>query len=433
MGQYYTYDETFPIIKRLIHTIFLRDSRGDPRFFVSREKIVIGFLRDSDGQIIADAAWSQYQNVQSTQRTYRSRAALVGNMVDMFSKEYDEGNPELRAEFYREDAGPHKAFQPLHPRVFAHSEQRSINAGLQLLLTDRNAPVAALAIHPDGDLIAAGGHDRYVRVWSLQRRRQIAVLRGHSYLIRSLTFNRDGTLLVSSSGDGDVRVWDVSKRTSLHTLHCDAGWAQAVAIHPDERTILTTYEDGGLRIWRTANESVAYMQHAHQGTATCLAVGSNGHMLATGGQDRLVYLWGLSPLPERRRELRGHQDVVRVLAFSPNGLQLASGGDDGRVQLWDVESGTLIATLDEDSEGCGIGRVSALSWLPDEATLAVGTLNRMIYLWSPTLHSIIRQLRGHVAGVNAMVLHPDGRRLISGSFDTTIRIWDVTHKDLSRL
>ncbi len=429
MGQFYTYDETFPIIKRLIHTIFLRDWHNDPRHLVTREKIVIGFLRDSVGQVIADAAWAeyhhQYADTPQERRPYRSRATLVGNMVDMFSKEYDEGNPELRAEFHRADAWPHKAFRPYRPQAPAVSEQRSINAGLRLMLTDSSAPVAALAAHPEGDLIAAGGRDRYVRIWSIRRRRQVTVLRGHAYSITALAYSADGRNLFSGSGDGDIRTWDTIRRTALHTLHRDSGWVHGLVIHPRHSVLFASYDNGELCGWRTDTGKSFDVQSAHRGAATCVALDARGQVLASGGQDRLIYLWDSNPSLQRRRELRGHHDVVRALAFSPDGRCVVSGGDDGRVRLWDVQSGEMLASLDEDGFGRRLDRISALAWLADGATVVIAARNRTIYLWCPSERIIVGRRRGHVAGVHALVIQPLGGQLISGGFDCTIRLWDA--------
>lgn len=429
MGQFYTYDETFPIIKRLIHAIFLRDWHNDQRHLVTREKIVIGFLRDPVGQVVADAAWAAYQHqyaeIPQERRPYRSRAALVGNMVDMFSKEYDEGNPELRAEFHRADAWPHKAFRPYRPQAPAVGEHRSINAGLRMMFSDPSAPVAALAAHPEGDLIAAGGRDRCVRIWSIRRRKQVAVMQGHGYSITALAYSADGKYLFSGSGDGDIRMWDTTRRAALHTLHRESGWAHGLAVHPRPSVIFASYDNGELCGWRTDTGKIFDVQSAHRGAATCVALDTRGQLLASGGQDRLIYLWDSTPSLQRRRELRGHHDVVRALAFSPDGQRLVSGGDDGRVRLWDVQSGEPLALLDEDGLGRRLDRISTVAWLTDCATVVIGARDRMIYLWCPSEHAIVGRRRGHVAGVHALVIQPLGGQLISGGFDCTIRLWDA--------
>jgi WD40 repeat protein len=70
------------------------------------------------------------------------------------------------------------------------------------------SPVFAIALHPEGKVLAAGSQDGVVSTWDLDRRELVAQLRGHQDYVHALSFSPDGTLLVSGSGDGTVRTWD---------------------------------------------------------------------------------------------------------------------------------------------------------------------------------------------------------------------------------
>lgn len=65
----------------------------------------------------------------------------------------------------------------------------------------------ALAASPDGRLLAAGGADKVIRVWSLTADQLLLELRGHTLPIQSLAMLRDGRSLASGSADGSVRWW----------------------------------------------------------------------------------------------------------------------------------------------------------------------------------------------------------------------------------
>ena len=55
----------------------------------------------------------------------------------------------------------------------------------------------------------------------------------------------------------------------------------------------------------------------------------------------------------------------------------------------------------------------------------------MICIWdADTLLPIGEPLRGHSSIVNSIAFSPDGRHIISGSFDHTVRIWDLELKQM---
>lgn len=64
-----------------------------------------------------------------------------------------------------------------------------------------------------------------------------------------------------------------------------------------------------------------------------------------------------------------------------------------------------------------------IAWRPDGQVLAVAAGNEVV-LYTSTLQEILH-LEGHTDVVNSMSWSTDGRRLASGSDDTTVRIWDV--------
>jgi WD40 repeat protein len=69
--------------------------------------------------------------------------------------------------------------------------------------------ITSLAISPNGSLLASGAEDKTIVIWSVQERRQIKVLEGHSAGINSLSFSSDGNYLYSGSSDGTVITWNM--------------------------------------------------------------------------------------------------------------------------------------------------------------------------------------------------------------------------------
>jgi WD40 repeat protein len=150
-----------------------------------------------------------------------------------------------------------------------------------------------------------------------------------------------------------------------------------------------------------------------------LAFAPDGAMLACSTADRNFWLWN----PATGEEIgvwRGEREhPVYALAFSPDGRLLASSEYGGTVKLWDVATRTLHSTLT-----AAVGEADALVFSPDGGTLAV-TVDRAIQLWDVATGNLVTRLQGHEGKVRCLAFAPDGTRLASGSYDRTVRLWDM--------
>ncbi len=67
--------------------------------------------------------------------------------------------------------------------------------------------VKALAIAPNGKVLASGGNERVIKLWDLATQTEICTLTGHTEYVKALAFSPDSKLLVSGSLDDTLKIW----------------------------------------------------------------------------------------------------------------------------------------------------------------------------------------------------------------------------------
>ena len=351
------------------------------------------------------------------------------------------------------------------PRVFAARTYQN-----------RTGPTGVTAISPDGKRLAVLGDKHAILVLDAQNGQTLAVLQGHRSAIVSLTFSPDGAWLVSGGRDRVGMLWDVAGGRRLALLDGHRGTVRTAAFAPNGKLLATGGADKRILIYDLppTGSSVTELRErtvleGHRGAVSCLAFSHDSRLLASGSDmvtrkaPAEVKLWELAAGKQIASWI-DHTGDVAALAFHPTRPVLVSGGADPGFRVWDLDArkpilfrptqsavislaftggGTELLTgsvgrtlLAWDTESWReqlrfVGHTGAVTKLcvlagTQGAPILSASADRSLRSWSMTAAAVRgTRFAGHESWVTALVLTPDGKKLISGSWDGTVRVWDV--------
>src|SRR3954452_17212384 len=160
------------------------------------------------------------------------------------------------------------------------------NAAEQVLRFHDDA-VNAVVLFKDGRVATAGADGR-IAIWTAGNAQPDVVLEGHTAPIAALAVSPDGTTLASASWDQTVRLWPLAggapRVLDGHTQNVNG-----VAFAPDGRTLVSVSYDQSLRIWPLAGASSPVVV-AMPAPLNAVAIGSDGEIAAGGADGRLYFL-----------------------------------------------------------------------------------------------------------------------------------------------
>jgi WD40 repeat protein len=290
--------------------------------------------------------------------------------------------------------------------------------------------IRALALSPDGTLLAALGWNQSVALWDVGSQRMMVDLVSDQHPVYCVAFSPDGLTLATGNKDGTLTFWDTDTWQKRRELAMNPSGTCCLAFSIGRKILASGYFDGEIALLDQGCGQVRTRFLGHKGV-TCLALSPDGWLLASGGSNGAVRLWETES-GHLVRELSSQRDAVSAVAFSADGKSLASARwACGEVKVWDVATWRERLSLNTPDLVA-----SSLVFSSDNQTLAAGSgLNisggagsGVIVLWDLTIGCERARLKGHANWVSCLGLSADGSLLASGGMDGSIRLWDIAPK-----
>ncbi|WP_069472735.1 nSTAND1 domain-containing NTPase, partial [Candidatus Marithrix sp. Canyon 246] len=291
----------------------------------------------------------------------------------------------------------------------------SLFSGQAVTEWETPAAVWALAASSDGKLLATGGDDKNITLWEVATGKKITTLEGHKERISSLAFSPDDKLLASSAYDNTATIWDLDTGKSLHKLRAHSNHVQKVVWHPNGELVATASSDKSVRLWNVKSGKNVRMLLGHKNKVFGIKFIDNGRYLVSASDDRSLRIWHTKS-GVTVRILQGHTSgVINVDSYAD---KIFSASTDGLVIAWnsDLAPQKMLNLADKPSS-------TAIA--PNGESVAVGFANGKLSLYSLPDTKLLWEKSRHAKKVKRLSFSADSRWLASGSFDKTVKLWEV--------
>lgn len=242
------------------------------------------------------------------------------------------------------------AWSPTNQHLVSGSDKslRFFDAKSALLLaparTAHTAPITSLAWSgAAGHLVVSGSLDTRAIVWETQQFWPQAVFLGHTAPINALSCLPNSAIIASASQGGLVRVWQAGTLQELHGAYQD-GQVPLHGVSFAGNQLAVCRHDGQVSVWNnglTCSHMVGKQCtdaplrfQAHTAPVRAIAWSPDASLLATGGDDGVVSVWGKNGL---RRAQASLSHPVLSICWEPTGRAMATASGN-TITIWTVST-----------------------------------------------------------------------------------------------
>ena len=267
-------------------------------------------------------------------------------------------------------------------------------------------------------------------------------------IITSLSWMENGINLGIGLPDGIIQLWDINKKIKIREIFAHnnrvscLSWNNNILSSGSKDRYIKNFD---IRIKVPEISKIK----KHKQEVCSLKYSIEGDLLASGGNDNMVYIWDIrnlknnifnflfnentnNPYEIKPYSINNlHQAAVKAMNWCPwkrHVLGTGGGSKDKSIKIYSCDCNKLIKNINTGSQVC------SLIWNEKEKEIisSHGFNKNQIIIWNYEKSKKICELKGHMNRVLYMTKSPDENVICSGSGDETLRFWKI-NEDKKRI
>jgi WD40 repeat protein len=334
------------------------------------------------------------------------------------------------------------AFHPSTPnQVVTGSADKTVGihtvTAQRIIATDKK--LTGLAATPAVAHVLTAGGDGKVTFWNIGNGASDRTIDAGEKAATCVAVSRNSQLIAVGGADKKVRLFAYNVPKVLSTFTAPAE-PRALAFSANSQALVAAGADGSLTTWDVvqvpgqplpAEFGKVLQTYSQPPEAVDVAFPGVGAVFYSAGADKTIKAWKLaSESPVRNF---AHPNSVNALAYNAQGTQLVTGCSDGRVRIFDLAKGTVVRDIIAHPTQ-NLQSIYCVAFSPDGKQVVSGSIDQTLKLWDASTGKMVREFKaykekvfdkGHQDAVLSVAFSPDGKQIVSGSMDRTVKVWNV--------
>ena len=277
----------------------------------------------------------------------------------------------------------------------------------------------SIAITNSCEFIVTAGDDRFIRIWSIKKQRQVREISVDTKSVTAMTLTPDNKYLATCSKNFRTAVWAFPSLSLVSNIFPDDHCKSKLLVSSwNSRYIITAY-NSTISIWDLQNNELYTRFRGMSNITLSLAISRNDEFLASAGYERCIRVWNIKA-KAAEYVLNGHLYNVKALVFSKDGRYLASAGGGKVINFWKLSERIEVCKI-EGVKSC----IFAMEFINNDKQLITAGDDCYFGLWEldkNDYHTIECKIASFTRAIS---VSSDGEYIAFTGRSSNIDVWSI--------